>query len=114
MTDIPFTEAAAMLAAVWLCAPREPFVRLHKRIALWFHGDDHDAGRRAELAWWNDAKQYASRRALKATNAVRPSVADQAQTYDAGFVIHAECVGRPLTIIVGEAPQNVVGDRGGY
>ena len=118
--DAPFIEAAAMLAAVWVFAPREPCVRLHKRIALWFHGNDHDAGRRAELAWWNDPREYAKRRALKATNDVRPSVADQAQTYDAGFVIHAECVGRPLTIIVGKDeqaitnPQNVMGDRGGY
>ena len=88
-------------------------VPLHKRIALWFHGDDRDAGRRAELAWWNDAREHAKRQALKATDDVSPSVADQAQTYDAGFVVHAECVGRPLTIIVGES-QNVVGDRGGY
>lgn len=95
-------------------------VPLHKRIALWFHGDDHDAGRRAELAWWNDAREHAKRRALKATNDVRPSVADQAQICDGRFAVYAECVGRPLTIIVGENysavsnPDNVVGHEGRY
>ena len=115
--------AAAVWGGVVVIAPMAlaPFlVPLHKRIAMWFHGDDHDAGRKAELAWWNDASEHAKRQALKATNDVSPSVADQAQTYDAGFVIHAECVGRPLTIIVGKDeraisnPENVVGDRGGY
>lgn len=106
-------EAMAVAAWAWVFLLRSPFIRLHRRIASWFHGDDHDAGRRAELAWWNDAREHAKRRALKATNDVRPSVADQAQICDGRFAIYAECVGRPLTIIVGES-QNVVGDRGGY
>lgn len=96
-------------------------VPLHKRIALWFHGDDHDAGRRAELAWWNDAREHAKRQALKAANGVTPSVADQAQTYGVSeFVIHAECVGRPMVLIVGEDysvvsnPDNTAGPQGRY
>lgn len=95
-------SAAMLLMTAWVCVPRGPFLQ---RIGLRLRGDDHDAGRRAELAWWNDPREHSKRRALKAADDVRASVADQTQFFgDAEFVIHAECVGRPMVIIVGEKP----------
>jgi len=115
-------ETMAVVAWAWVFLLRSPFIRLHRRIASWFHpGDDHDAGRRAELAWWNDARQYARRQALKAANDLTPSVAEVARTYEGeGFTVYAECVGRPMVLIVGENhsvisnPDNVVGHEGRY
>lgn len=80
-------------------------VALQQRIEGWFlcEPPERDPER---LKAWNDPERWRQRRALKAANALVPSVSELAGSYDGEVVVHASCDGRPVVVIVG-APEPV-------